>query len=190
MVDATPDSSHVEQTIFIIRYLTRELQELTIQVRFLTFADCCKKTGVQIAKLILETLKQFGIPVADCLGQGYDNAANMSGKDNGAQQHIFAENPLCLYPPCAYHSLNLCGADFAPCYKGAVTFFGMVQAVYNLFYSSPQRSIGSSLHGLSGTRWTDRVASVQQFAAHLPGTYSALEQLHALNLTPKDCHWN
>ena len=97
MVDATPDSSHVEQTIFIIRYLTRELQELTIQERFLTFADCCKKTGVQIAKLILETLKQFGIPVADCLGQGYDNAANMSGKDNGAQQQILAENPLCLY---------------------------------------------------------------------------------------------
>eukprot|EP00112_Aurelia_sp_Birch-Aquarium-sp1_P011535 Seg2424.4 transcript_id=Seg2424.4/GoldUCD/mRNA.D3Y31 product="Zinc finger MYM-type protein 1" protein_id=Seg2424.4/GoldUCD/D3Y31 len=97
MVDATPDSSHVEQTTFIIWYLTREHQELSIQERFLTFVDCCKKTGVQIAMLILQTLKQFGIPVSDCRGQGYDNAANMSGKYNGAQQHILVENPLCLY---------------------------------------------------------------------------------------------
>ena len=191
MVDATPDSSHVEQTTFIIRYLTQEVEEYSIKERFLTFVDCCQKTGAQIARLILDTLKKFGIPVAHCRGQGYDNAANMSGKYNGAQQHIFAENLLCLYSPCACHSLNLCGADAAACCKEAVTFFGMVQTVYNLFSSSPQRwsilqeSIGSSLHGLSGTRWTDRVASVRPFVAHLPGIRSALEQLHTLNLTPK-----
>ncbi|XP_037775590.1 uncharacterized protein LOC119572557 [Penaeus monodon] len=40
MVDATPDSSHVEQTTFIIRYLTRELQEFFVQEHFLTFVDC------------------------------------------------------------------------------------------------------------------------------------------------------
>ncbi|XP_037797777.1 zinc finger MYM-type protein 1-like [Penaeus monodon] len=191
IVDATPDSSHVEQTTFIVRYLTRELQKIFVQERFLTFVDCCKKTGLEIAMLILETLKQFGIPLADCRGQGYDNAANMSGKYNGAQQHILAENPLCLYSPCACHSLNLCGADSAACCKEVVTFFGMVQMVYNLFSSSPQRwsilqeNIGSFLHGLSGTRWTDRVASVRPFAAQLPGIRSALEQLHTLNLTPK-----
>lgn len=166
MVDATPDSSHVEQTTFIIRYLTRGHQGLSIQERSLTFVDCCKKTGVQLAMLILETLKQFGIAVSDCRGQGYDNAANMSCKYNGAQQHILIENPVCLYSACACNSLNLCGADSAACCKGAVTFFGMVQTVYNLFSSSPQRwqilqgSIGFSLHGLSGTRWTHNVASV------------------------------
>ena len=141
--------------------------------------------------LIFETLKQFGIPLADCRGQGYDNAANMSGKYYGAQQYILAENPLWLYTPCACHSLNPCGADPAACCKEPVTFFGMVQTVYNLFSSSPQRwsilrgNIGSSLHGLSSTRWTDRVASVRPFAAQLPGLRSALEQLHKLNLTPK-----
>ena len=72
-----------------------------------------------------------------------------------------------------------------------MTFFGMVQTVYNLFSSSPQRwsilreNIGPSLHGLSGTRWTDRVASVRPFAAQLPGLRSALDQLHKLNLTSK-----
>ena len=43
----------------------------------------------------------------------------------------------------------------------------------------------SSLHGLSGTRWADRVASVRLFAAHLPGIKVALQQLLALKLTPK-----
>jgi len=65
MVDATLDSSNVEQTTFIIRYLKRELQEFFVQKRFFTFVDCCKKTGLEIAMLILETLKQFGIPLAD-----------------------------------------------------------------------------------------------------------------------------
>lgn len=36
-----------------------------------------------------------------------------------------------------------------------------------------------------GTRWTDRVASVRPFAAHLPGLREALEELLDLNLTPK-----
>ena len=165
IVDGTPDSTHVEQTTFKIHYLTKELETFVVQERFLTFVDRCKRTGLEISMLILETSKQFGISLADCLGQGYENAANMSGKYNGAQQHILAENHLCLYSPCACHSLNL-GADSAACCKEAVTFFGMVQTVYNLFPSSPQRwsilreNIGSSLHGLSGTRWTDRVASV------------------------------
>ena len=109
MADATPDASHIEQTTFILRYLTRENESYVVQERFLAFVDCCHKTGIAIANLILETLKGYGIPIADCRGQGYDNAANMSGKYNGAQQHISTINPLCLYSPCACHSLNLCG---------------------------------------------------------------------------------
>ena len=69
MVDATPDSSHIEQTTFMLSYVVKE--------RFLP--------GMDIANLILETLKNYGIPIADCRGQGYDNAANMSGKYNGVQ---------------------------------------------------------------------------------------------------------
>lgn len=38
---------------------------------------------------------------------------------------------------------------------------------------------------MSGTRWTDRVASVRPFATHLPGLKVALQELLSLNLTPK-----
>ena len=171
--------------------MKRDGDVFSVQERFLVFVDCCNKTGVEIASLILDTLQKYDIPIADCRGQGYDNAANMSGKYNGAQSHIKSINPLSQYSPCACHSLNLCGADSAKSCAEAVTIFGMVQTVYNLFSCSPQRwkilqsNIGSSLHGLSGTRWTDRVASVRPFAAHLPGIKAALQQLLALNLTPK-----
>ena len=69
-----------------------------------------------------------------------------------------------------------------------MTFFGRVQTVYGLFSSSPKRweilhkHIGASLHGLSGTRWTERV---RPFAAHLPGIKAALSDLLSLNLTAK-----
>ena len=123
MVDATPDSSHIEQTTFILRFLTKANDSYVINERLLAFVDCCQKTGIDIANLILETLKEYRIPIDDCRGQGYDNAANMSGKYNGAQQHISSVNPLCLYSPCGCHFLNLCGVDLASSCTEAVTYF-------------------------------------------------------------------
>ena len=53
IVDATPDLSHVEKSTFIIRYLTQvevevEVEEYSRKEQFLTFVDCCQKTGAQI----------------------------------------------------------------------------------------------------------------------------------------------
>ena len=47
------------------------------------------------------------------------------------------------------------------------------------------KHIGSFLHGISGTMWSDRVESVKPFAAHLPSIKMALEELLELNLTAK-----
>ena len=178
IVDSTPDSSHKEQTTFILRYLMKENGIFSVYERFLKFADCSNKSGADIALLIVQTLQEFQIPIADCRGQGYDNAANTSGKYNGVQKHILDLNSFAIFSPCGCHSLNLCGADSATCCRHAITYFGVIQTVYNLFSSSPQK-------GLSGTRWTDRVASVRPFSKSLPGLRVALEKLQSLNLTPK-----
>ena len=82
IVDATPDSSHVEQASFILRYVhCKDKVTYEVQERFLEFVDCNQKTGKSIAELINETLRKNGIhvPLADCRGQGYDNGSNMSG---------------------------------------------------------------------------------------------------------------
>ena len=138
MLDGTPDSSHAEQTTFILQHMKRDGDVFSVQERFLVFFDCCNKTGVEIASLILDTLQKYDMPIADCRGQGYDNAANMSGKYNGTTSHIKSINPLSLYSPFACHSLNICGADSAKSCAEALIFFGMVQTVYSLFSCSPQ----------------------------------------------------
>ena len=60
-----------------------------------------------------------------------------------------------------------------------------------MFSCSPKRweilakRIGSSLHGISGIRWSDRVESVKPFVAHLQGVKLALKDLLELNITTK-----
>lgn len=125
------------------------------------------------------------IPIGNWHGKGYDNATKISGKCNGSQIHIRSINSLSLCDPCVCHSLNLCETNSAMSCKQAVIFLGTVQIVYNIFSCSPQLwNIGYSLHGLSETRWTDRVASVRPFSAQLPNIIVALQQIIPLNLTP------
>ena len=59
-VDATPDSSHVEQTSFILRYVhCKDKVTYEVQERFLEFVDCNQKTGESMAEFINETLRRM-----------------------------------------------------------------------------------------------------------------------------------
>ena len=97
-----------------------------------------------------------------------------------------------IFSPCGCHTLNVCGNDdAAKCIPESITFFGTLQTIYSLFSSIPKRweiltnSIGCSLHGISGTRWSDRVECVKPFAAHLRDIASALKDFLKLNMTAK-----
>lgn len=195
IVDATPDSSHTEQTAFLLRYLhyTEEPQSdqdsYEVKERLLGFLDCSQKTGEAISELILSHLNKSQIPLQDCRGQGYDNGSNMKGAYKGVQAIILSKNNLAIYSACACHSLNLCGEQAAECCTAAITFFGAVQKLYNIFSSSPQRweifkkNVPNNLHSMSQTRWSARVDSVKPVARHLPGVLQALIEVLSLNLT-------
>ena len=86
IVDATPDSSHIEQTTFMLRYVNLKDSRYEVQERFLMFMDCSNKCGEEIAQLIMDISEEHAIPLSDCRAQAYDNAANMAGKYNGAQE--------------------------------------------------------------------------------------------------------
>lgn len=191
IVDATPDSAHVEQTVFIIRYV--HLEDMTemfdIKERFLAFVDCNQKTGQAIKQLILDTLEKYSISLQNCRAQSYDNGSNMSGAYKGVQALLLQLNPLALFSPCACHSLNLCGVHAAECCPEVITFFGTLQKLYNIFSGSPQRwsilkdCTGCSLHSLSDTRWSARIDSVRAFVNSLPSLQLALSSFKDLNLT-------
>ena len=57
IVDATPDSSHIKQTTFLLRYLHIRNDIYEVQERFLMFADGSSKRGIKIAQLIMDTLR-------------------------------------------------------------------------------------------------------------------------------------
>ena len=184
IVDATPDASHKEQTTVILRYVKQaEDDQFQIYERFVTFLDFSKKKGAEIAANLLAFLRDRGISISLCRGQGYDNGSNMSGKYKGAQQVIMKENSLAIYSPCACHSLNLCGVHAAECCPDAIMFFGSVQKLYNFFSSSPPRReilkkhIGGSLHSSSQIRWSARINAVQPVCQKLPSVLKAIDEI-------------
>ena len=49
------------------------------------------------------------------------------------------ENQLAKFSPSAARSLNLCGTHAAECCSDVVMFSGVVQKVYAVFHTSPER---------------------------------------------------
>ena len=98
---------------------------------------------------------------------------------------------MTIFSPCGCHALILCGNDAAEYLPEAITHFGTVQTIYNLFsFSLKQwellkRRIGCSLHGMSDTRWSARLQCIKSFASHLNGIQLALQNLLELSLTAK-----
>jgi len=75
--------------------------------RFLQFVPIFGHSGETLCNVVVDFLTTNGISLADCRGQSYDNASNMSGRYNGLQAKLKEQNPLIAYVPCAGHSLNL-----------------------------------------------------------------------------------
>ena len=50
---------------------------------FIDFIPFQRKTAKYITQTILKKLNDDGLPIEDCRGQGYDNAATMAGIPNG-----------------------------------------------------------------------------------------------------------
>ncbi|XP_054706880.1 52 kDa repressor of the inhibitor of the protein kinase-like [Uloborus diversus] len=194
IADATPDVSHQEQNVLILRYLSFSSDKnlFEIQERFIEFLNFSKKTGFDIAQDLLNCLKKHAIPLEDFRGQVFDNGSNMKGAVKGVKSRILNENPLALFSPCGAHSLNLTGVNAAKMCPQIMTFFGSVQALFVLFAASPSRwsilleEIPISLMALSETRWSSRIDAVRPISLHRPGLLKALDRLcDELQLTEK-----
>ena len=83
--------------------------------------------------LITETFESHAIPLADCRTQGYDNAASMSSKYNGAQAVIKEQYDAGIFSSCVCRTLNLCFNDAVESIPEAITYFGNIQTILTLF---------------------------------------------------------
>ena len=123
------------------------------------------------------------------VGQGYDGAANMSGKFKGVQTVIRNLYPRAIFVHCAAYSLNL--AVSSACEVQSVrNCMGIVGKMHN-FFNSPKRNnvlleaiinsdlnpSAKSLKRLCVTRWVERYTAINDFVELFPSIVDALEEI-------------
>ncbi|XP_012562182.2 zinc finger MYM-type protein 1-like [Hydra vulgaris] len=186
VLDGTPDCSHVEQMTIIIRFVKVDSlkKEFSIKEHFLGFVPLKKTTGAYMAETIIQQLEEMELPIDNLRGQGYDNGANIIGKNNGVQKKILNINPRALFVPCSAHTLNLVVNDAANCCLMATSFFDIVQRVYVYFSSSTHRWVVFTSHKptltvkpLSETRWESRIDAIKPLRYELGKIYDALLEI-------------
>ncbi|XP_035228503.1 zinc finger MYM-type protein 1-like [Stegodyphus dumicola] len=176
------DSGHFScsQLSFIVRYVS----EYGCSVeQFLKFIPNCGHKVEDLAKVILETFKNHDLDVANCRGQSYDNASNMSGVYSGPQVRIKQVNSLMDFVPCSTHSLKLVGSCAAESCQGTVSFFGILQSLYNFFFRHEHtdgkfccRNSNSRLvKSLSQTKWSARTDACRSLCCSWDEIMAALQ---------------
>ena len=145
-------------------------------------------SGIQLAESLLKYLKTYDIDIADCRGQSYDNASNMSGKYDGMQAITRQHCNLAEYVPCVAHSLNLVGQSLANCCQNTTGFFSFLQRLYSFFAASPHRwkvltdKLSSkslpTVKRMSDTRWSARVDATKALVKGYDEINAALEEIH------------
>lgn len=190
IIDCTPDKSHREQMTIIIRFVSIDtnLESANIvqtEECFLGFFEITDSTGVGMANVICKLLvEKLGLDIGNLRGQGYDNGANMRGKNLGVQQIIKNTNPRSFFVPCSSHSLNLVLNDAANCNVESVAFFDTIQCIYNFFSASTKRwevllkfIPKFTVKPLSETRWESRVGAVKAIRFQLNEIMKALSTI-------------
>lgn len=139
ILDCTPDISHTEKMSFTVRFIGTSDGKIIIQEHFIGYRTMNDTTGESLTLNILSMLEECAINIQDCRGQGYDNGANMKGKNKGVQARILDLNTRAFFVPCGCHSLNLVVGDAAISSTGSMSLFGILQRIYVLFSASVHR---------------------------------------------------
>ncbi|KAK5637803.1 hypothetical protein RI129_000014 [Pyrocoelia pectoralis] len=92
ILDCTPDASKTEQMTIIMRFVSCDNGIDKIRENFLRFVDITDSTGRDLCATLLELLEKWNVSIEDMRGQGYDNGANMKGKNNGLQKFTIIFN--------------------------------------------------------------------------------------------------
>ena len=110
IVDEATDISHHEQMCIAIRWENSSYDIHEASLGLVQLPDTKAQT---LFTFIKDVLMRCSLPIASCIGQAYDGAANMSGVRNGVQALMKKAAGHCLYVHCFAHSLNLCVQDVA-----------------------------------------------------------------------------
>lgn len=190
ILDSTPDVNHSEQMTLVLRYVffNNKTQRYEIKESFIEFLNILVKTGLGISDVALNELELLSLDANDLRGQGYDNGANMKGKNIGVQQQILQKYPRAIFSPCCDHSLNLSLNDAAAASVPTSEFFSMVHHNFVFLSGSTNRwdilkkHLGSSKiapKAICTTRWSSRIDAMKPLRKNLYEIKAALNEIRA-----------
>ena len=104
IVDETTDITREEQVSISLRFVD---ESDIIKETFVSFELTHSTTGEALCNLIKEVVGRLKLDVKKIVGQCYDGASNMKGKDKGVQALLKVDAPQALYVHCYGHRLNL-----------------------------------------------------------------------------------
>ena len=198
IADEATDISHNEHMCIAVRYVDScyDVQEIPLGL-----VQLPNTLALTLFHVIKDVLVRCSLPIAKCIGQAYDGAANMSGVHNGLQALMKKETNHCLYVHCFAHSLNLCIQEVAKKCKPLRNCMEFISELVKLIKLSPKRlnlfettrkeiTFASddesqlsypALRTLCPTRWTVRHSAINSIIKNyqaLESTLQVVEQGH------------
>ena len=172
--------------------IVRYVYDYCIWERCIKLHRVTNLTGQSLAAVIIAILANMNFPICNLVGKGFDGASNMSGKDEGVQQHLTAAGAdKSIYFHCFAHKLNLVLEKSVNNVPSVNDVFDIIGSVYHYLEGSPKRhalyqeklqvhgiSKGKiASHTLSDTRWTARSDNLEVVFNTLPAIISMLEAM-------------
>lgn len=138
IIDESTDISVRKMLGIVIRYFSKSAGNII--TTFLALVELPDGTAESISLLIDATIKSFGLKTDNCIGLGTDNAAVMTGVNNGVHKKLTEmwSHPIVLVR-CICHSIVL--AVNSACEELPRTLEFLIRETYNWFSHSSNRQI-------------------------------------------------
>jgi hypothetical protein len=136
LVDESRDISIKGQLAIVLHYVDKQGNVIEY---FLGITYVCNTTAVELKKTIDSVLSRHNLSISKLRGQGYDGASNMRGELNELTTLILNDNSSAYYIHCFAHQLLLTLLAVAKNHIQIVTFFNLVNSIYNVVGASSKR---------------------------------------------------
>lgn len=154
---------------------------------FVGFYETASTDGESLYTLMKDVFKDLQLNLAEVVGECFDGASNMTGKNKGLAARMLETSPLSIYVHCYGHLLNLAVQDTMTETEVLRNALGTIQSLYNFIEASPKRhalfkniedeSFMMVLKSQSKTRWTCWFEAVKAVDQQIPRIVASLLKL-------------
>ncbi|XP_068225623.1 52 kDa repressor of the inhibitor of the protein kinase-like [Palaemon carinicauda] len=162
MYDSTPDISQQDQHSLVVRYLTVKQGIISVKETFLGYMNLEGKDAESIEEGIRTGLQSFGLDFDNCRAVCFDNTSAMAGTHTYVQRRLCERNSKIVFINNNNHSLNFASVDTVKSGVGSMTFFNILNQIFNFFSRSTARwdtlkkATAVTLRSSTDTRWSSR----------------------------------